>query len=260
MKTRSISISVALLATSASLHAEVKPNPLFTDGAVLQRGQAVPVWGTARDGEKVTVEFGDQKLTTTAANGTWQVELKPLTAGGPFTMTIAGDNTVTVNNLLVGEVWVCSGQSNMEWPFNKAANAAEERPKAIYPKIRMFTVAKTVSIKPLAEARGSWVECSPETVGGFLGGRLLFRPRSLSETRHPGRHDPHLVGRHAGAGMDQHRGLGKRSGAQGICGCREVHPREIIPPRWPPIRRSWRSSRPRKRLGRKPSASPIRKH
>ncbi len=157
-----------------SLHAEVKPNPLFTDGAVLQRGQAVPIWGMARDGEKVSVTLGDQTLTTTAANGTWRVELKPLTAGGPFTLTIAGDNTVTVNNVMVGEVWVCSGQSNMEWPFNRAVNAAEERPKATYPKIRMFTVDKTISIKPLAEARGSWVECSPETVGGFSAVGYFF--------------------------------------------------------------------------------------
>jgi sialate O-acetylesterase len=147
---------------------------LFTDGAVLQRGQAVPVWGTARDGEKVTVELGQQKLTTTAANGTWRVELKPLTAGGPFTLTIAGDNTVTVNNILVGEVWVCSGQSNMEWPFDRAANAAEERPKATYPKLRMFTVQKKVSIKPLAEASGSWVECAPETVGRFSAVGYFF--------------------------------------------------------------------------------------
>ena len=160
--------------SSASLHAAVKPNPLFSDGAILQRGQAVPVWGTARDGEKVSVTLGDQKLTTTAADGTWRVELKPLTAGGPFTLTITGDNTVTVNNVLVGEVWICSGQSNMEWPFNRAANAAEQGPLAVYPKIRMFTVAKTVSIKPLTEVNGSWVECSPASVGGFSAVGYFF--------------------------------------------------------------------------------------
>ena len=160
--------------SSGSLHAEVKPNPLFTDGAILQRGQAVPVWGTARDGEKVSVTLGDQKLTTTAADGTWRVELKPLTAGGPFTLTITGDNTVTVNNVLVGEVWVCSGQSNMEFPFSHAANAAEEGPRAVYPKIRMFTVNKTVSIQPLPEVKGSWVECSPESVGDFSAVGYFF--------------------------------------------------------------------------------------
>ena len=137
---------------SGTLHADVKPNPLFTDGAVLQRGQPVPVWGTARDGEKVTVEFESQKVSTTAADGMWSVSLKPLKEGGPFTMKITGDNAVTVNNLLVGEVWVCSGQSNMEFKFAKTHNATEEGPKAAFPKIRMFTVQRKTSIKPLAEA------------------------------------------------------------------------------------------------------------
>jgi sialate O-acetylesterase len=159
---------------SSSVFADVKPNPLFTDGAVLQRGQAVPVWGTARDGEKVSVEIGEQKLSTTAVAGKWSVSLKPLKEGDPLTMKITGDNTVTINNLLVGEVWVCSGQSNMEWKFAQSHNAKEEGPKANYPKIRMFTVKKTTSIKPLAEAVGSWVECSPQTVSGFSGVGYFF--------------------------------------------------------------------------------------
>jgi sialate O-acetylesterase len=159
---------------SGSLHAEVKPNPLFTDGAVLQRGQPVPVWGTAKDGEKVTVEFENQKVTTTAADGRWSVEMKPLKEGGPFTMKITGDNTVTLNNLLVGEVWVCSGQSNMEWPFSRSHNAKEEGPKANFPEIRMFTVKRTVSMKPLDEPTGSWAVCSPETVNSFSGVGYFF--------------------------------------------------------------------------------------
>jgi sialate O-acetylesterase len=174
-KTLPTSSALALaLVFSASLRADVKPNPLFTDGAVLQRGQPVPVWGTARDGEKVTVEFAGQKVETTAAGGKWRVDLKPLKEGGPFAMKISGDNTVTVNNLLVGEVWVCSGQSNMEWKFTQAHNAKEEGPKADYPKIRMFTVKRKVSAKPLAEAEGSWVVCSPQTVGGFSGVGYFF--------------------------------------------------------------------------------------
>jgi sialate O-acetylesterase len=178
MTTRTLPFTLAALTIAAisagPLHAEVKPNPLFADGAVLQRGQPVPVWGSARDGEKVSVEIGEQKLSTIAANGSWRVELKPLAAGGPFTLTIAGDNTVTVKNILVGEVWVCSGQSNMEFQLSNAANAAEETPKASYPKIRMFTVEKKVSIKPLAEAKGAWVECSPESVGRFSAVGYFF--------------------------------------------------------------------------------------
>ncbi len=171
--TKFTALALAVLA-SGSLYAEVKPNPLFTDGAVLQRGQAVPVWGTARDGEKVAVEFGTQTVSTTAANGAWSVNLKPLTAGGPFTMKITGDNVVTVNNLLVGEVWVCSGQSNMEFNFAGTATAKEEAPKAAFPKIRMFTVTKKISVKPQSEAAGKWVECAPETVGGFSAVGYFF--------------------------------------------------------------------------------------
>ena len=170
---RSVLALTALI--SGPLHAAVKPNPLFTDGAVLQRGQPVPVWGTARDGEKVTVELNSQKVTTTtAADGKWSVNLKPLKAGGPFAMTITGDNAVTVNNLLVGEVWVCSGQSNMEFPFAQTHNAKEEGPKAAFPKIRMFTAQHKTSIKPLAEAVGAWVECSPETVDSFSAVGYFF--------------------------------------------------------------------------------------
>lgn len=154
--------------------AEVKPNPLFTDGAVLQRGQKIPVWGTARDGEKVTVEIQGQKVSATATGGKWSVRLAPLKEGEALTMKISGDNTVTVNDLLVGEVWVCSGQSNMEWTFSKAHNAKEEGPKANYPQIRMFTVKKTVALKPMDEATGSWTVCSPATVNGFSAVGYFF--------------------------------------------------------------------------------------
>lgn len=169
----STAFAISIL-TSGVVRAEVRPNPLFSDGAVLQRDQTVPIWGTARDGEKVTVELCGQKVSTVATNGQWRVDLKPIAAGGPFTLTLTGDNRLTIDNLLVGEVWICSGQSNMEWRFNKTSNAAEERPKANYPKIRMFTVEKKISIKPLPEAPSGWVECSPEKVGGFSAVGYFF--------------------------------------------------------------------------------------
>jgi sialate O-acetylesterase len=167
MKMKISRLLLLAVSSSSAVQAEVKPNPLFTDGAVLQRGQNVPVWGTANDGEKVTVKFGGQTVTTTAQGGKWKVELKPLEAGGPFTMEISGENTVTLQNLLVGEVWVASGQSNMEWKFNASHDPEAERPKAKYPNIRMFTVTKAVSLEPLDEVKGSWVECSPQSVGNF---------------------------------------------------------------------------------------------
>ena len=175
-KTRRVAATMLAAATCSSglTMAEVKPNPLFTDGAVLQRGQNVPVWGTANDGEKVTVELGGQKLDTTAKDGKWRVDLKPLEAGGPFTMKISGENTVEVKDLLVGEVWVASGQSNMEWKFNASHEPDVERPKANHPKLRMFTAAKVASPMPLADLKGSWVTCSPETVGGFSAVAYYF--------------------------------------------------------------------------------------
>lgn len=160
--------------SSGILQAEVKPNVLFSDGAVLQRGQNIPVWGTAKEGEKVTVELAGQTATTTAKGGKWKLELKPLEAGGPFSMKISGDNEVTVNNLLVGEVWVASGQSNMEWTLNQAFQPEVEKPKANFPEIRMITAKKAASLQPLDQIEGSWQVCSPETVGNFSAVAYYF--------------------------------------------------------------------------------------
>lgn len=168
-----VSLAIAFLC-SGSVSAIVKPNSLFTDGAVLQRDQPVPIWGTASDGEKVTVELAGQKLTTTATDGTWRVDLRPLTAGGPFAMTISGENTVRVNNLLVGEVWVCSGQSNMAFSLNGAATAKQEIPQADFPEIRMFTVRREAAITPQEKVKGSWVECSPQTAARFSAVGYFF--------------------------------------------------------------------------------------
>jgi sialate O-acetylesterase len=94
----------------------VKPNNLFTSGAVLQQGMEVPVWGTASAGELVTVKINGQEASARAgADGRWMARLSPMNAGGPFVMTISGENTVELTNVMVGEVWVCSGQSNMEF-------------------------------------------------------------------------------------------------------------------------------------------------
>ena len=169
-----IPIVLSGFAFSCAALAEVKPNPLFTDGAVLQQGIEVPVWGTGSEGEKVTVSFDGAQASTVAKDGKWMVRLKPHKAGGPFTMSIAGENTITVNNVLVGEVWVCSGQSNMAFRFSSAANAAQEAPNAKYPKFRMFTVPNKTSVEPVSEAPGSWVECSPETVKAFSAVGYFF--------------------------------------------------------------------------------------
>jgi sialate O-acetylesterase len=162
----------------------VKPHGLFSDGAVLQQGMRVPVWGTAADGEKVTVSIEGQTVSTTATDGRWMVRLKPLRAGGPFTMTIAGENRVELRDLLVGEVYVCSGQSNMEWPLSRAANGQEAIASSADPMLRLFTVRHAISDTPVRELSATWQTCGPESVKNFSAvayffGRDLRRARNV---------------------------------------------------------------------------------
>ena len=167
-------LAAVLATTSPALRAEVKPNSLFSDGVVLQRGVSVPVWGTANEGEKVTVSFQGQTVVTTARDGRWLVRLKRLKAGGPFTLTISGDNSITINNVLVGEVWLCSGQSNMDFQLSRAANAKEAVAAAGDPELRLFTVPRSVMDTPQADAPGTWKESSPETAAGFSAVAYFF--------------------------------------------------------------------------------------
>jgi sialate O-acetylesterase len=177
-------LPAAILATmfASFAAADVTPAALFGDHMVLQQDASVPVWGTAAAGEAVTVTFGDQKQTATAdAGGKWMVHLTKLTSGGPAEMTIAGKNSITIKDILVGEVWVGSGQSNMQFPVSASKgayagliNEAQEIAAANYPKIRMFTVRDSKSATPLTTLRGTWEVCSPETVPGFSAVGYLF--------------------------------------------------------------------------------------
>ena len=162
----------------APLQAGVKPNPLFSDGAVLQRDKPVPVWGTADDGEKITVEFENQKVSTTAAGGKWRVDLQPMEAGGPFAMTITGKSTVSLKNLLVGDVWLCSGQSNMHFRMKAVRNATKEIAAMDHPEVRFFTVGHRFGQEPLDQLDGAWQPVTSATAGecsavaGYFGTAL----------------------------------------------------------------------------------------
>jgi len=147
----------------------VVPNPLFTSHAVLQRDMPVPIWGTANAGETVTVKFAGQTVsTTTAADGKWLVRLKPMQANAtPQTLTISASNTITLDDILVGEVWLCSGQSNMEWPVAKSANGRAVAAKINEPLIRLFEVASAPSATPLPAAKGKWTPCDPKNAAAF---------------------------------------------------------------------------------------------
>lgn len=162
------------LAAAPAVRADVRPNSLFSDNAVLQQGISVPVWGTANDDEKVTVTFGGQKVSTVARDGKWMVRLRPMKAGGPFTMTIAGDNVIKLRNILVGEVWVCSGQSNMQWPVKQSANSDETIASCKDPMLRLFTVGRAGSTSPVTDVNSSWKECAPDVVPDFTAVGYFF--------------------------------------------------------------------------------------
>jgi sialate O-acetylesterase len=159
-----------------SLEAEVTLAPPFTDGAVLQREKTVPVWGTADAGEKISVSFAGQTLTTTAnADGRWRVDLAALPASAEAReLVVKGTNTLTLRNVVVGEVWIASGQSNMEWPLSHTANAKTVIAAANYPLVREFKVARNASFTPLETAEGTWASALPETVGKFSGAGYYF--------------------------------------------------------------------------------------
>jgi sialate O-acetylesterase len=136
---------------------------------VVQRHMEVPVFGWADPGEKVTVSFaGQEKSVTADAEGNWQVKLDPLEANStPQTMTISASNQVLVEDVLVGEVWICSGQSNMQWPVTATWNADLTIASAKRPTIRLLTVENAGVQKPIQDFEGAWQVCSPETVADF---------------------------------------------------------------------------------------------
>ena len=148
---------------------------LFSDHMVLQQKMKCPVWGWAKDGAMVTIEINGKKAKAKARGGRWQVRLPAMEAGGPYTLTISTtDKTIELKDVLVGEVWVCSGQSNMEFPVESANNAKAEIAAAKYPDLRLFTVEKATSSEPLQDVTGKWVVCTPETVGDFSAVGYFF--------------------------------------------------------------------------------------
>lgn len=159
----------AALALLTSARANVTLPHVFGRHMVLQRDQPLPVWGWADPGENVAVQIGDQPAVTATATpaGEWRVALPKMTAGGPFTMKVTGKNTVALDDILIGEVWLCSGQSNMEWVVYNSLNPQEEIAAANYPNIRHIQVPKLTASVPGRDFQGAWQVCGPQTVGGF---------------------------------------------------------------------------------------------
>ena len=169
MKKHFAGLIAPLLILFGSVRADVRLPLIISDNMVMQCDMRVPVWGTAAPAEKVTVTIGGQTRTAVAdKDGRWTLKLDPEKAGGPFEMKVGGSNNLTVKNVLFGEVWHASGQSNMRFPLNKAASAAEDLPKANCPDFRYFQV------DPWHANSGQWVVCTPKSAGNFSAVAFYF--------------------------------------------------------------------------------------
>ena len=156
---------------------------IFSDNMVLQQKSSVQFWGKANPGDKIIINatWGAAAKATVNDEGIWKTKVKTIKAGGPYEVKIKiGDSTIIYKNVLLGEVWLCSGQSNMEMPLegwppqNVIQNSAQEIKEANYPEIRLFNVAKAVSNKAEFNCVGAWTECNPQTVANFSAAGYFF--------------------------------------------------------------------------------------
>ncbi|MFT7487557.1 MAG: sialate O-acetylesterase, partial [Candidatus Paceibacteria bacterium] len=177
----SLAVCCTLFGSLAS--ADVRLPALVSDQMVLQRNDMVNIWGFASPGEAVSVVASwSGKVSEAVADeqGNWSVRVATGDEQGPQQLTIQGKNTLTVSDILLGEVWVCGGQSNMEWPLGRLTNYSELIAGANHPDIRLFTVKKKIAYTPEVDCVGTWQACTPEVVKdfsavGFLYGRELSR-------------------------------------------------------------------------------------
>lgn len=175
LKSLGCGLVLLFLFRAADARAELKLPAVFSDHMVLQKDAAVPVWGWADPGESVSVSIAGQTKYAVADNsGQWSVKLDKLTANAPVTLTVKGKNTIMIQDVLAGEVWLASGQSNMQLPVNDVWNAGQEKAAAHFPQIRMFTVEHHAAPTPQTNCGGQWVICSPETVGRFSAAAYFF--------------------------------------------------------------------------------------
>ncbi|MCE9531989.1 MAG: sialate O-acetylesterase [Planctomycetes bacterium] len=176
MRSALLILGIGFLPTLAQ--ADVKPNALCSEGMVLQQKSKAKIWGTAEKGEAINVSFRDKTTDTKADDkGNWVVDVETGAAGGPFALTIKGSNTIAYKNVLVGEVWICSGQSNMEakvGSYLKSDDMPYASAAAPNPMLRTFNVKRNPQTTPQTETAGEWIEASPKTVGQFTAVGYFF--------------------------------------------------------------------------------------
>ena len=180
---RSLAVVTGLLAALAC-RAEVKLPAVFGDRMVLQRERAIPVWGWDAPGTAVTVRLGEASVVTTVGkDGRWRLDLPALPAGGPLTLTVTGSSTATCKEVLVGDVWLCSGQSNMEWSLGGAEGGDKDAAEAVFPTLRLLQVPKVASPLPQDNLAAGWKNCTPDNARGFSAVGYYFG-RELLRTLH----------------------------------------------------------------------------
>jgi sialate O-acetylesterase len=156
--------------------AEVKLPRLFSNNMMFQREQPIHIWGEADSDERIEIYFNDEAFNTLAdKEGRWEIFLPDMEAGGPHVLTVKGENTIKLENILIGDLWVCSGQSNMEWSVSFVNDAKVEIENANYPNIRLLNVPKKMATLPQNDLPGgSWTECSPKNLPGFSAVAYFF--------------------------------------------------------------------------------------
>jgi sialate O-acetylesterase len=180
-------LSLFLFTIVTPLFSVVKLPGVLSSNMVLQRNKEIKVWGWADPGEKVSVSFNKKTLSIKAdKSGKWNLVFPAMKEGGPYTISVKGTNTITLDNILIGDVWVCSGQSNMEWNVKSTKNAGKEIENANYPQIRLLTIPKNLQYTPVEDVPGlSWKACSPENIGSFSAVGYFFGRDVYKETNIP---------------------------------------------------------------------------
>ena len=175
------------LLISQSIRAEIKLPGDFTDNMMLQRDMPIKIWGWGNRYETVTVSIHDQKVNTRCKkDGTWEIILSPIPYGGPYSLTVQGkENSIKIENILIGDIWLCSGQSNMEWTVEQSANSKQEVQNANYPEIRALKVPKSIKNSPQDNFNAQWEICSPSTVGAFSGIAYYYARALYKEVQIP---------------------------------------------------------------------------
>jgi sialate O-acetylesterase len=177
----------AFLGLITTLKAEVRLAGIFSSDMVLQRNQNIIFWGWADKGERISVSFNDlTKKTKVDASGKWKVVFPKMQAGGPYHLNVQGKNLITLNNILVGDLWICSGQSNMGMSVKNSNDAEKEIASANYPSIRLVTVPRVMPTEPVADINNtSWKVCSPETIPNFSAVAYFFGRNVFNEVNVP---------------------------------------------------------------------------